>query len=193
MHSCCVDRPNSDSRSYVYGRDFPERPKPRPLRKGQVLEIAKGQLTDRPYARTVFAVANKQFTGDLIVVSAGKEYRVTWQDGRVVAASSPAAADKLGRVALTLGLLDSSQLGNILRSNKQTELPLLDRIVDTGRLRESQILTLKNHALQARATRTFALTEGSFVLETDATPAPDDTIPPIHAVSLIIQLSLIHI
>ena len=95
-------------------------------------------------------------------------------------------------MALTLGLLDSSQLGTILRAPKTSDQSLLDKIIEVGRLKEAQVIKLKNRALLARATRTFSLKEGSFVLESESALEPEADLTPIHAEQLVLQGVLTH-
>jgi curved DNA-binding protein CbpA len=65
-------------------------------------EIARGQLSDRPFVRTLYTIAAKRFTGDLVIEIAGATYRIAWHRGLVVAADVPGATGSLAERALSL-------------------------------------------------------------------------------------------
>ena len=77
--------------------------------------VTEGAITDRPLPRTFAAIAARGFTGELIVTSAGREHRVAWRDGGVVGATSPHPADGAAKIAVTLGVLSSTQAGEVTR------------------------------------------------------------------------------
>ena len=82
------------------------------------MEVASGHVTDRPFARTVYTVAAKHFTGDLVLEDSGRRYKLSWEDGQVVAAESASPADSAGRVALSAGLVTST---HVARSSSAPE------------------------------------------------------------------------
>ena len=47
--------------------------------------IAQGNVADRPFARTIFSLAAKRFTGDLVLTKSRLEYRSSWENGQIVA------------------------------------------------------------------------------------------------------------
>src|SRR5687767_1127864 len=78
------------------------------------MEVAHGHVTDRPFARTFYTVAARHFTGDLTLEEGRRRYKVSWEDGRVVAADSSAPADSAARVALSASLITTTQVQRAL-------------------------------------------------------------------------------
>src|SRR5437868_943928 len=90
----------------------------------------RGSVTDRPWGLTLGAIALRRHTGQLTVDSDGKRYAIAFQDGAIVAASSPPAADGIARGARTnlaeQRLIDDlRQLGSyfVLKPESLDELP----------------------------------------------------------------------
>ena len=92
--------------------------------------VAQGQVGDRPFGRTVYAIAARGFSGELRLTQDGQTYKVGWREGRIVAADSPAPSDTIGRIALGAGLVTTAQLSDALRAvargggGTQLEIPL---------------------------------------------------------------------
>jgi tetratricopeptide (TPR) repeat protein len=129
------------------------------------VEVASGNVSDRPFARTFYTVAARRFTGDMILTDKGKSYKASWEDGYVVAAKSPSAADSAARVAVTSGLVDSSLIAQVIEKSKQNPAKSqLDIIEEMARLSREQVLWLKRRILAAAASRLFGLPEATFVL-----------------------------
>ena len=137
--------------------------------------VARGHVRDRPFARTIYTIAARQFTGDLVMVQGGRSYKVTWQDGAVAAAESSSPADSFGRIALTDGHVTSTQLGDVLRvaqaNPQRSELAVL---AEVARLSPQQVHTIKRRAFAHCAVRVFALPEATFVLDSEPTLLRDD-------------------
>jgi len=129
-----------------------------------VAELARGAIADRPWGRTLAALGLRGVTGELTVTSAdGKRYQVAFQDGAVVAAASPLASDAAVRIALTAGLVSSSQVADIAR--RQAAAPQRDEIElisELARLGPDHALRLRRRAVAHRAARTFAIDRGEF-------------------------------
>lgn len=139
-------------------------------------ELARGALTDRPWGRTLAAIGLRSMSGQLTVVSDGREFSVVFSNGAVVGASSPLPADSVARVALTAGLLSASQVQEVARRPVQgdgTEL-----VIEIGRLSPDQAARLRRRATAHRAARTFALERGEFLLTDTVTTTwhPDSAV-----------------
>jgi len=78
-------------------------------------QLAQGTVADRPLARTIYALLARRFSGELSVTSAGRDYRVAWKDGAIVAAASAAPADTLSRIALDAGLITPEHLSDSIK------------------------------------------------------------------------------
>jgi hypothetical protein len=139
--------------------------------------VATGCVRDRPFARTIYAIAAKRFDGDLVMEQGGKRYKLTWQGGLVVAADSTAATDSVGRIALKAHLVNSTQLGDALRVMTTSNRPHLDVLAEIGKLHPQQVVTLKQRVLAHRAARIFALDEANFTLEDTPTMQLDPDVP----------------
>src|SRR5689334_9048943 len=77
--------------------------------------VASGSIADRPFGRTVAAVAQRRFTGTLTLGSSG----IGWRDGLVVSAKGAHPADGAIKTALGAGLLTSTQASAILAGLKR--------------------------------------------------------------------------
>ena len=146
------------------------------------MEVAKGHVTDRPFARTFYMVATRRFTGDLVLTEGGRPYKVSWEDGRVVAAESSSPSDSPGRVALAAGLVTSTHVARsleIMASSPQQDP--VDVLAGLARLGPDQVTRLKRRLLGHRAGRLFALPAASFVLDNARSLRADPDVPPLDA------------
>src|SRR5207342_444456 len=78
-------------------------------------DLARGTVLDRPWGRTLAALGLRGVTGQLTVSADGRAYQIAFDQGIVIAASSPLASDAAARVALTLHLISSSQVADVTR------------------------------------------------------------------------------
>jgi len=125
-----------------------------------------GSITDRPWGLTLGAIALRRHTGQLTIDSDGKRYCIAFEDGAVVAATSPQAADAISRIALTNHFITSTQVADITRrlamSPDRDEVEVL---ADAIRFTPDQALKLRHRLVAQRAARTFSLERGEFVLD----------------------------
>lgn len=128
-------------------------------------ELARGSVTDRPWGRTLGTLGLRGFTGQLLLTSDGKRYLIAYSEGAVVGATSPLASDAAVRVALTGGLISSTQVAEITRRQAgapdRDEIELLSELL---RLGPDQSMRLRRRTIAQRAARTFSLERGEFVL-----------------------------
>ena len=133
-------------------------------------ELARGNVADRPWGRTLGALGLRGLTGQLTLGSAGKRYQIAFAHGAIVGASSPLVSDAAVRIALTGGLLSSTQVADVAR--KQAAAPHRDEIELIGelvRLVPEQALRLRRRVVAQRAARTFSVDRGEFVIEDQIT------------------------
>ena len=127
---------------------------------------SSGSVTDRPWGQTLAELGIGGFTGLLTVVCDGKEYSISFDLGRVVAATSPLASDAAVRVALTNHLVSSSQVADINRriaaAKDRDELDVLAEIAQLG---PEHVDKLRRKLVAQRAARTFSLEQGTFAAE----------------------------
>jgi DnaJ-domain-containing protein 1 len=129
-------------------------------------ELARGTVADRPWGRTLGALGLRGLSGQLTLLGDGKPYRIAFEQGAVVGASSPLASDAAVRVALTGGLITSTQVADIMRriatSPHRDELEVLAEVV---RLPVDHAMKLRRRLVAQRAARTFSVEQGDFVVE----------------------------
>lgn len=131
--------------------------------------LARGAITDRPWGQTLAALAKRGLTGQL-TVSDGKPYRIAFSQGAIVGSSSPLASDAAVRLALTGGLVSSTQVAEITRrvagSPHRDEIEV---IAEAVRLAPDQAVKLRRRLVAQRAARTFSVDKGEFVIEDQIT------------------------
>ena len=135
-------------------------------------QLVRGTIADRPWGRTLAAIGLRGSTGQLTLVTDSKRYAVVFVGGAVVGAASPLASDAAVRVALTGGLLSSTQVADI--SRRQAAAPERDEIeliADALRLGPEQALRLRRRVVAQRAARTFSMERGDFVFDDQITVA----------------------
>ena len=129
-------------------------------------ELARGTVHDRPWGRTLGALALRGLTGQVNVTSDGKVYSVGFHGGAVVGAHSPNMADGAARMALTAGLVSSSQVAEIVKrqmaDKNRDEVEVLGEFIN---LPGDHAMRLRRRAIAQKAARTFALDRGDFVVE----------------------------
>ncbi len=143
------------------------------------MEVASGHVSDKPFARLVYTMAARRFTGDLILKQNNKEYRLSWEDGVMVAAASPELTDQPGRLALQSGLVDSTTLADAMKLAQLQKSDVLEVIGELAQLKPEQVLKVRRQALGMRAIRIFALANATYVLDNARSMKPDPSIAPI--------------
>jgi len=126
----------------------------------------RGSVIDRPWGLTLGAIALRGHTGQLTIDSDGKRHAIAFDHGAVVAATSPAAADAIARIALTNHFITSTQVPDITRrlaaSPDRDEVDVLAEVI---RFTPEQVTKLRHRLVAQRAARTFSLERGDFVLD----------------------------
>ncbi len=136
------------------------------FRMMDLVELARGTVTDRPWALTLATLARRGVTGQITLISDQKPYSIAFDRGAVVAARSPMTADSVARVALTSHLVSSSQVNELQRRIKaKPNADEVDLIGDIAKLSPPQLENLRLEVITRRAARTFAPEHGEFVLE----------------------------
>ena len=77
--------------------------------------VSQGSLAELSAPRLFATLAGRAFTGELVIAAGGRDYQVAWEGGAVVGARSPHPADSAAKIAVTLGVLSSTQAGEVAR------------------------------------------------------------------------------
>jgi DnaJ domain len=135
-------------------------------------ELARGNITDRPWGRTLGALALRGLSGQLDVRADGRVYSIAFDQGVVVGAASPLANDAAVRVALTGGLISSTQVNDLSRRLAAARgRDEIDVIAEALRLQPDQATRLRRRVVAQRAARSFSIDHGEFVVEDRVTLA----------------------
>ncbi|MBA3459319.1 MAG: DnaJ domain-containing protein [Deltaproteobacteria bacterium] len=111
-------------------------------------------------------MALRGLTGQVNVTADGKVYSIGFHGGAVCGAHSPNMADSAARIALTGGLVSSTQVADIVKrqlADKQRDE--IDLITEHVRLAPDQAMRLRRRSIAQKAARTFALERAEFVVE----------------------------
>jgi len=133
---------------------------------------ARGTIADRPWGCTLGALGVAARTVQLTLRSDEKVYRIAFDRGVVIAASSPLAADAAVRIALTGHFITPALATDIKR--RIAAAPSLDEVdvlAAAARLAPDQLRALRLRIVTQRAARTFSVDHGEYELE-DRAPLP---------------------
>jgi len=131
------------------------------------VEITRGQVTDRPWGQTLGALGLRKLTGQLTLIAGdGKEYRVAFERGAVIGATSPLVTDSAVRIALTNHLITSSQVTQIARViAAHPEQDEMDVLTKACALDQERALRLRQRITAQRSARTFSVETGDFIVD----------------------------
>lgn len=133
-------------------------------------ELARGSVGDRPWGLTLGALGLRGVTGQLILAEGGKRYQIAFDGGAVINALSPLASDAAVRIAMTGGLLSSTQVADIARRQQANpQRDEVDLIAELLRISPDQAMKLRRRVIAQRAARTFSLERGDFVVDDQIT------------------------
>jgi hypothetical protein len=152
-----------------------------------VTELVRGQISDRPWGLTFGQLGLREITGQLTLrATDGRDYRVAFEHGAIVGAVSPQPADSATRIAMTSGLITSTQVAVVAKQIAATpEIDEIALLASAARLQVEQIAGLRRKVIAQRAARTFSVEAGSFVVEDKITiPVAPDAAADVRAVVL---------
>lgn len=135
--------------------------------------LARGTLSERPMALIFGSLSRRGFSGALSLRAGGKLHRIGWQDGAVIAAESPNPADSACKLAITLGVITSTQAGEIAYAVAgepgRDELDVLARV---ARLSDDVRGRLARRVIGVRAARALAPLDGEFEVDDEVPSGP---------------------
>ena len=127
--------------------------------------VSQGSLADWSAPRLVATLAGRTFTGELVIESGGRDYRVAWEHGAIVGARSPHPADSAAKIAVALGVLSSTQAGEIIRLMAATPgHDEIEVVAQVARLSTELIGRLARRVAGARASRALSPETGTFTV-----------------------------
>lgn len=134
-------------------------------------ELTRGTVFDRPWGRTLAALGLRGLTGQLRLIAAdGKTYEMAFSNGAISGAASPIASDAAVRVALTGGLISTTQVAELARKQaSQAGRDEIDAIADHLRLGFDQAMRLRRRTIAQRAARSFSVDKGDFIVTDEIT------------------------
>jgi len=128
-------------------------------------ELARGRVRDRPWGWTLGALARRGLTGQVDVHADGRVYSVAFNQGVVFGAASPLPNDAAVRIAMTGGLISSTQVNDLVRRlAAQPGRDEIEAIAEALRLAPDQAQRLRRRVIAQRAARTFSVESGDFVV-----------------------------
>lgn len=128
--------------------------------------LARGSVSDRPWGMTLGALGNRGLSGQLTLSADGKQYRVAFHQGTIVAASSPLVNDAAVRLAMTGNLVMASQVNEVTRRIAAApDRDEVEVIAEVCRLGPEHAQRLRRRLVAQRAARTFSVERGQFVVE----------------------------
>jgi hypothetical protein len=131
-----------------------------------VAELARGRVADRPWGKTLGTLALRGLTGQLNLFADGRAYSIGFHQGVIVGAASPLPNDNAVRIALTGGLVSSTQVNELSRRLAAAAgRDEVDVIAELTRLPADQAQRLRRRVVAQRAARTFSIENGEFVVE----------------------------
>ena len=129
-------------------------------------ELARGRVSDRPWGKTLGTLALRGLTGQLNLLADGRAYSIAFHQGVIVGAASPLPNDNAVRIAMTGGLVSSTQVNDLMRRiTGQPGRDEIEVIAELTRLPADQAQRLRRRVVAQRAARTFAIENGEFVVE----------------------------
>lgn len=138
------------------------------------MDVVRGTIGEKPWGLTLGGLGAAQRTAEVVLRGVdGKEYRIRFDRGVVVGASSPLVVDSIARLALTNQFIAAVQVNEIKRclAAAPPELDEIDVLAAAARFDPEMTQKLRLRALAQRAARTFVVDQGEFTI-TDCEPMP---------------------
>jgi hypothetical protein len=138
------------------------------------MDVVRGTIGEKPWGWTLGGLGAAQRTAEVVLRAADeKEYRIRFDRGVVVAATSPLVVDSIARLALTNQFIAAVQVNEIKRclAAAPPELDEIDVLAAAARFEPETTQKLRLRALTQRAARTFTVDQGEFTIE-ECEPMP---------------------
>ena len=140
-------------------------------------------MSELAWGSKLAELAPQRFSGELRVQADSQWYWISFADGSVVNAASPAPGDTAARIAVSMHVITASQAHEVaLRASADRRRDELDLIANISQMSDLDRDTFEADVIVRRAARTFALTTGKLTVSTLATLKPTRYAIPIQAV-----------
>ncbi len=133
--------------------------------------MSTGLIEGASWATTLAGIARRHATAELVIEAAGdKRYRIAFQGGAIVGATSPLPNDSAVRIATVNNFVPRSLAPELAKRVTATPgCDELELLVDGATLTLEQTAALWRIILAQRAARTFAIDAGRFAIANDIT------------------------
>jgi hypothetical protein len=131
--------------------------------EGSATQTIRGAVSDRPWGLTLGALGTAARSVLLTLRSDQKVFRIVFDRGVVIAASSPVPADSVARIALTSHLITPAQINDIKRRIAAAPgADEVDVLAEAAGLSSEQARALRQRLVTQRAARTFSALRGEY-------------------------------
>jgi tetratricopeptide (TPR) repeat protein len=134
----------------------------RPIGPTSPGNMIHGFVQDRPWGKTLGALARRGVSGQLTVRSHNARFQIAFHQGLVIAAASPGSAENLTTLAFRQNLITPAQLEAIQARSSEDELL-------AEYLASDQLIRLQRQALAACVARTFVFEHGDWSFDAQIT------------------------
>ncbi len=125
--------------------------------------MIRGNVTDRPWGKTLGTLARRGVTGQLTVRNHNAKFEIAFHHGLVVAAASSGSAESATALAFRQGLITAGQVSSI-PFGAANDWELLARL-----LPPQDIVRLQRQAIAACVARSFVFADGELTLDAEIT------------------------
>jgi tetratricopeptide (TPR) repeat protein len=130
------------------------------------VELARGDVSDRPWGSTIAALWRRDLTGQLTLRLGGEHFAIAFDRGAIVGATSPLAADTAVKIAAAGGMVPVRRIVELLeRVAAQRGRDEIEVLAEHAQLDSDSITRLRRLVIAHRAARTFVIERGAFLVD----------------------------
>ncbi len=130
------------------------------------MELARGDVSDRPWGATIATLWRRDLTGQLTLRLGSECFAIAFERGAIVGATSPLVADAAPRIAMAAGIVPARQVIELSeRVAAQRGRDEIDVLAEHARLDGDAAMRLRRLVIGHRAARTFAIERGAYVVD----------------------------
>src|SRR5215831_18505613 len=130
------------------------------------VELARGDVSDRPWGATIAALWRRDLTGQLTLRLGGEHFAIAFERGAIVGATSPLVADTTVKIAAAGGMVPVRRIVELLeRVAAQRGRDEIEALAEHAQLDDDTTARLRRLAIAHRAARTFVIERGAFLVD----------------------------